>query len=149
MDIKTPLPRRQLARAAIGTALGLATLAELFAATPRSATPKGGVSFIVYLPTRPEQRERMRKMMFDVFKAMTAEPDFVHAWIHEDLNDPDMIVNYETWDCSREYFLEHHLKRPYRQAFEAAVPELLSSERRIVFLKTVRAYPVRAFPERG
>lgn len=63
--------------------------------------PSETVSFIVYLPTRPEARERMRKMLFEVVGTMAKEPDFINTWVHEDLNDPDMIVNYETWACSR------------------------------------------------
>jgi quinol monooxygenase YgiN len=97
----------------------------------------------VYLPTKPEAREQMRKMLFDVLDNMAGEPDFINTWAHEDLNDPNTIVNYETWACSREYFIEHHLSKPYRQAYEAALPNLLSGERRIVFLKGIRAYPNR------
>jgi quinol monooxygenase YgiN len=99
------------------------------------------VSFVVYLPTRPEARERMRAMMFAVLDEMAKEPDFVRTWAHEDMDDPDLIVNYETWACSREYFIAHHLKKPYRAAYEAALPVLLSGERRIMFLTTIRAYP--------
>ena len=99
------------------------------------------VSFIVHLPTRPEAREEMRAMLFEVLDAMATEVDFVSTWAHEDLSDPDTIVLYETWACSREHFLAHHLAKPYRQAYEAVLPRLLSGERRIEFLKEIRAYP--------
>ncbi|WP_394778120.1 putative quinol monooxygenase [Undibacterium sp.] len=102
------------------------------------------ISFIVHLPAKPEVRERMRKMTFDVLDAMSAEPDFINTWVHEDLNDPDTLVIYENWACSRDYFLQHHLSKPYRQAFEAALPDMLSHERRIEFLKGIRSYPGRA-----
>ncbi len=145
MILPKTLSRRRLARAAIGAALAMPTLDDLLAATS-SASPRNGVSIIVYLPTRPEQRERTRQMLFDAYRAMTVEQDFVHAWIHEDLSDPNMIVNYESWECSYDDFVERQLKRPYRQPMETALPELLSAERRIVLLKTVSAYPVRRFP---
>jgi quinol monooxygenase YgiN len=109
--------------------------------TSTHSQPAETVSFIVYLPTRPEAREKMRKVLFDVVETMAKEPDFINTWVHEDLNDPNMIVNYETWACSREHFIEHHLKKPYRQAYEKALPELLSGERRLVFLKGIGAYP--------
>jgi quinol monooxygenase YgiN len=101
------------------------------------------VSFIVRLPTRPEKRDQMRAMLTQVAETMAREPDFVNTWIHEDLNDPDTLVLYETWACSRETFLSTHLARPYRQAYEAALPELLKAPRSIVFLKRLRAFPTR------
>ena len=99
------------------------------------------VSFIVHLPAKPEVRGQMRKMLFEVLDAMAKEPDFINTWVHEDLNDPDTLVLYENWACSREYFIEHHLNKPYRQAYEAALPDLLSRERRIEFLRGIRSYP--------
>jgi quinol monooxygenase YgiN len=99
------------------------------------------VSFIVRLPTKPEQRDRMRELLFDVLDNMAREPDFINTWVHEDLNDPDTLVLYETWACSREHFIAHHLAKPYRAQYEAALPDLLSAERSIDFLKMVRAYP--------
>lgn len=105
--------------------------------TPTGTTPSETVSFIVYLPTRPQARERMREMLFDVVRTMAREPDFINTWVHEDLDDPDTIVNYETWACSREHFIAHHLNKPYRLAYEKALPEMLSGERRIVFLKGI------------
>lgn len=131
--------REALLRLAAGAAgsLGLAGGSQAGAAR----VPDESVSFVVYLPTRPEARQKMREMMFAVLDAMSKEPDFVHTWAHEDMNDADMLINYETWACSREVFIEKHLKKPYRQAYEAALPGLLSGERRIVFLKNLRAYP--------
>ena len=101
------------------------------------------VSFIVKLPTRPEKREQMRAMLFGIADSMASEPDFINTWIHEDLNDPDTLVLYESWACSREYFIEHHLAAPYRTSYEAALPHLLSAPRTIDFLKSIRAYPTR------
>ncbi len=101
------------------------------------------VSFLVHLPTKPEQRERMRRMLTDVLDTMAREPDFISTWVHEDMNAPDTLVLYETWACSREHFIAHHLAKPYRQEYEKALPELLSGERRIEFLTGLKAYPVR------
>lgn len=123
------------------------TLAAAFAAAslaqPSRAEAIGQLSFVVYLPVKPSARERLRSMMFEVLDAMSHESDFVSTWVHEDLDDPHTIVNYETWSCSREDFVRRHLAKPYRQALEAALPDLLSGERRIVFLRPLRAYPQR------
>ena len=105
------------------------------------------VSFIVKLPTRPEKREQMRAMLFSITDSMAREPDFINAWVHEDLADPDTLVVYESWACSRDTFMAHHLAAPYRSAYEAALPELLSAPRTIDFLKIIRAYPTRLTAE--
>lgn len=99
------------------------------------------VSFIVKLPTRPDKREQMRAMLFEVADTMAQEPDFINTWVHEDLNHPDTLVLYESWACSREYFMAHHLAAPYRIAYEAALQDLLSAPRTIDFLNCIRAYP--------
>lgn len=97
------------------------------------------ISFIVRLPTRPEKRDEMRSKLFAVLDRMAQEPDFINTWVHEDIDQPDTLVLYETWACSQEYFVSHHLKQAYRQEYEAALPQLLSKERSIEFLKPIRA----------
>jgi len=54
--------------------------------------------------------------------------------IHEDLDDADTIVVYETWIGSREYLLDTRLGKPCRKEYEAALPQMLKSERRILCL---------------
>jgi quinol monooxygenase YgiN len=88
---------------------------------------------LVSLPVKPEARETFRKMLSEIGEHIAKEPSFVSALIHEDMDDPDTIVLYETWSGSREQLLEQ-LTRPYRRAYEAALPAMLKSERRIVFL---------------
>jgi len=93
------------------------------------------VSFIVRLPTRPEQREAMRSALYGVLEQMAQEPDFINTFVHEDLDAPDTLVLYETWACTKEYFIAHHLGKPYRQQYEASLEQYLSKARTIEFLK--------------
>lgn len=95
------------------------------------------ISFIVRLPTRPEKHQEMRSALFQVLDSMSNEPDFINTWVHEDANAPNTFVLYETWACSSEYFIRHHLSKPYRQAYEAALPGLLSAPRSIDFLNPI------------
>ena len=90
---------------------------------------------LVFLPVKPEARERFRKMLFEIAEHIAKEPDFVNASVHEDMDDPDTLVVHETWIGSREHLLKTHLSKPYRQEYEAALPQMLKAERRIVFLK--------------
>jgi quinol monooxygenase YgiN len=98
------------------------------------------ISFIVHLPGKPEHREELESKLLDVLERMTEEPDFVNTSLHRSKAEPDTLVVYETWACSPEYFRSHHLGLPYRQAYEAALPKLLSRERTIEFLEPLRTY---------
>lgn len=129
-------------RVAIGGTLA-AVFAQAGPTQALQATSNDQLSFVVYLPVKPSARDRMRRMMFEIIDTMSHESDFISTWVHEDLDDPDTIVNYETWACSRDDFLRRHLVKSYRQAFEAALPDLLSGDRRIVFLRPLLAYPRR------
>lgn len=97
-------------------------------------------AFIVHLPGKPERREELETRLLEVLDAMSQEPDFISTYLHRSAEEPDTLVLYETWACSREYFLSHHLNRPYRKAYEAVLPELLTRWRTLEFLDTQRIY---------
>lgn len=101
------------------------------------------VAFVVRLTAKPETSARLRTMLADVVETMSREPDFINTWVHEDLSDPHTVILYETWACSREFFVEHHLQKPYRLAYEAVLPDLLAKERSIDFMHIIAAYPGR------
>jgi quinol monooxygenase YgiN len=87
------------------------------------------VAIVVRLPARPETSARMCELLLRVVETMALEPDFINTWIHEDINNPNTVILYETWACGREYFLEHHLKKEYRREYEAELPTLLAAQR--------------------
>lgn len=97
-------------------------------------------AFIVHLPGKPEHREQLEASLLEVLEAMSKEPDFINTYLHRSADDPDTLVLYETWACSREYFVTHHLSRPYRRAYEAALPVLLKRERTLEFLEPMRTF---------
>jgi quinol monooxygenase YgiN len=101
------------------------------------------VAFIVYLTAKEGSLAEMKERLFDVVHQMSAEPDFVNTWVHELQGDPNTIVLYETWNCSKEHFIAHHLSKPYRQAYEKVLPQLLAKDRRLEFLEVIKSYPVR------
>ncbi|EHP37876.1 hypothetical protein OR16_40269 [Cupriavidus basilensis OR16] len=98
------------------------------------------IAFIVHLPGKPEHRDELESSLLDVLEQMAKEPDFVNTYLHRSVEDPDTLVLYETWACSPAYFQAHHLNRPYRQAYEQALPRLLKRERTLEFLKPLRAF---------
>lgn len=88
---------------------------------------------LVFLPVKPEAREQFRAKLMEMGEYIAKEEQFVSAAIHEDRDDPDTLVLYETWNGSPEDLAEQ-LKRPYRQEYEASLGGLLKAERRIMFL---------------
>jgi quinol monooxygenase YgiN len=98
------------------------------------------ISFIVHLPGKPEAREELYSSLIKVLDEMSNEPDFVNTYLHRSADDPDTLVLYETWACSAQYFMEHHLKKPYRVDYEGKLKGLLKSERKFEWLDLVRGY---------
>jgi quinol monooxygenase YgiN len=98
------------------------------------------ISFIVHLPGKPEAREELYSSLVKVLDEMSNEPDFVNTYLHRSTGDPDTLVLYETWACSAEYFVEHHLKKSYRVDYEGKLKTLLKAERRFEWLEPVRGY---------
>lgn len=98
------------------------------------------IAFVVHLPGKHEHRDELESSLLQVLEQMAKEPDFVNTYLHRSVEDPDTLVLYETWACSPAYFQTHHLSRPYRQAYEQALPRLLKRERTLEFLKPLRAF---------
>ena len=109
------------------------------------------VSFVVSLPMKPEHKARGRAMLMDVVTAMSEEPDFINTWVHEKQDDPDVVVLYETWACSKDEFIANHLSKHYRLSYEASLADILSDDRKIEFLNPLAAFPgasTRELPRR-
>ncbi|MBN3766115.1 antibiotic biosynthesis monooxygenase [Burkholderia sp. Ac-20365] len=102
------------------------------------------ISFVVRLPGKPEARDELYSSLVKVLDAMSHEPDFVNTWLNRSTEDPDTLVLYETWACSAEYFVNHHLKKDYRLDYEDKLADMLKSERRIEWLEPIRAYERKA-----
>ena len=97
-------------------------------------------SFVVRLPGKPEHRETLQSSLHHVLETMAGEPDFINTFLHRSSDDPDTLVVYETWACSAEDFRTRHLSKPYRQAYEAALPTLLKAPRTIEWLDPLKEY---------
>jgi quinol monooxygenase YgiN len=98
------------------------------------------ISFIVHLPGKSGHFDELERGVLGVVEAMSHEQDFVNTYLCRSLEDSNTLVLFETWACSRDYFFEHHLKAPYRMAYEEALPALLRKERTLEFLEPRHAY---------
>ncbi|KGD99928.1 putative quinol monooxygenase [Rhizobium sp. YS-1r] len=96
------------------------------------------VTYVIRFDIRPDQRERFMMLLTEVLDAMRHEPMFHQAVLHADPDDENRMMLYETWE-DHEDVLEVQLKRPYRNAWHAALPELLAGPRDISIWRPVRS----------
>ena len=97
-------------------------------------------TLLVDITLKPGRADEFMALLNDVFEAMKVEETFVSASALRGAEDPNTILLYENW-IDRENFMSVQLKRPYRDRYEARLPELLRSPPQIVLL---RADSVRA-----
>lgn len=88
------------------------------------------VTYLIKFDIRPEQRERFMALLGSVLDAMRHEPMFHEAVLHADPENENRMMLYETWEDHRDV-LEVQVKRPYRNEWQAALPELLANPRDI------------------
>jgi quinol monooxygenase YgiN len=72
-----------------------------------------------------------------VLDAMRHEASFINAALHRDPEDPTHSMLYETCAARRD-LVEVQMKRPYRAAYEARLPELLREPRRATIWQPLR-----------
>jgi quinol monooxygenase YgiN len=95
------------------------------------------VTYVIRFNVRPEQRDRFMSLLTGVLDAMREEPRFHEAILHRDPQSEDAFMLYETWE-SHEDVLNVQLKRPYREAWHAALPELLREPRDVSVWEKIR-----------
>ena len=95
------------------------------------------VTYVIRFHIHPGQRERFMTLLNDVLDAMRHEPMFHQAVLHADPDDENRMMLYETWEDHQDV-LDVQVQRPYREAWHAALPELLASPRDISIWHPVR-----------
>ena len=93
---------------------------------------------IVSLHVKPGHEEEFLRLLAPVLDAMRHEASFINAALHLDPEDPTRFMLYETW-ADRDDLIDVQMKRPYRSAYEARLPEILREPRRIELWRPLRA----------
>lgn len=96
------------------------------------------VAFTVTIQVKPGQQEEFLALLTPVLDAMRHEPSFINAVLHRDENDPTRFMLYETW-ADLEDVKTVQLQRDYRQAYHAALDDLLARPREIAIWQPERA----------
>ena len=86
---------------------------------------------------KPGHEEEFLRLLAPVLDAMRHEATFVNAALHRDPEDPTRFMLYETW-ADRDDLLEVQMKRAYRSAYEARLPEILREPRRAEVWRRLR-----------
>ena len=71
------------------------------------------VVLYIRFKTKVGKKEEFRRHLYAVIEKMKAEPAFINAIIHDDLNHPDDVVIYETWRGTRASWLKNEFTRPF------------------------------------
>ena len=100
-----------------------------------------GFAGIVTIKLKPGKVQQFIDLATEVGDAMSKEPEFKHAWIHTQAEDPTTIVVYEAWACTYEHFMEELRNKPYRARFEAELGDMSVGERRIEILNYAVSWP--------
>ena len=95
------------------------------------------MSVAVTLHVEPGQEAEFLRLLAPVLDAMRHEPTFINAALHRDPADPTRFMLYETW-TDRTDPVEVQMKRPYRSAYEARLPDLLREPRRAEIWQPLR-----------
>ena len=97
-----------------------------------------GLVVVVALHVKPGCEAEFLALLAPVLDAMRHEATFINAALHQDPDDPTRFMLYETW-ASRADLVEVQMKRAYRAAYEARLPELLREPRRAEVWRPLRA----------
>ena len=96
------------------------------------------VTYLITFTVVPSERQRFLDLLNGVLDAMREEPMFVNATLHADPENANRFILHETW-TDHEDVLAVQLKRPYREAWHEALPELLEGPRESGVWRALRA----------
>lgn len=96
------------------------------------------ITYVITFDIVPAQRRRFLTLLEGVLDAMRSEPMVHHAILHRDPQSEDRFMLYETWEDHGDV-LNVQLRRPYRQGWHEALPQLLAKERSIAIWEPLRA----------
>lgn len=100
------------------------------------------VTYVIKFKVVPERREEFLERLQYVLDTMKHEPMYHAAVLHRDPESENTFLLTETWE-SHEDVLNVQLHRPYRQAWHAALPQLLEAEREIGIWEPIKAEPIK------
>lgn len=96
------------------------------------------VTYIIRFDVKPDRIERFHSLLNGVLDAMRHESMFHEAVLHAHPEQANVFLLYETWE-DHDDVLNVQVKRPYREAWHAALDDILAAPREISMWRPVRA----------
>lgn len=96
------------------------------------------VTYLIQFDVIPQQRALFLSLLTGVLDAMRSEAMFCEAILHQDPQDENHFMLYETWQ-DHDDVLQVQLGRPYRQEFHDALPTVLRQPRQVSIWLPLRA----------
>ena len=96
------------------------------------------LAVVVTLKVRAGMEDEFLALLTPVLNAMRHETTFVSAALHRSPDDPASFMLYEVW-ADRDDLVNVQMKRDYRAAYEARLPDFLREPRRAEIWDRLRA----------
>lgn len=98
------------------------------------------IVLLVRIALKPGRKSDFLEKLHSVVGVMEKEPSFVDSVVHENVENPDEVVVYETWTGTRESWLAEEYPRPYRRPYEDSLGDLVV-DRSVSWLKPIASSP--------
>ncbi|SDW10670.1 putative quinol monooxygenase [Paenibacillus sp. CF384] len=83
------------------------------------------VQLNIRFTAKPGKKDEFRKELSSLIEEMSSEKSFISAIVSDDLDQPDVLVIYETWQGTRESWLAEEFTKPYRKNYEGTLGNLI------------------------
>ncbi|WP_366248783.1 antibiotic biosynthesis monooxygenase [Terribacillus aidingensis] len=83
------------------------------------------VQLNIRFKTKPGKKEEFRKELSSLIEEMSSEKAFISAIVSDDLDQPDDLIIYETWQGTRDSWLAEEFVKPYRKNYEGRLGDLI------------------------
>lgn len=97
------------------------------------------VQLNIRFKAKPGKKEEFRKELFSLIEEMSSEKAFISAIVSDDLDQPDDLIIYETWQGTRDSWLAEEFIKPYRKDYEVRLDDLIV-ERSVSWLQPNREW---------
>lgn len=110
---------------------------DAFPTTSVVKEPFVAITYVITFNVAAPKRGDFLSLLNGLLDAMRHEAMFHEAVLHQDPENTNRFMLYETWE-DHDDVLKVQLQRPYRKTWHEALPELLVGEREIAIWRPVR-----------
>ncbi|WP_145946259.1 antibiotic biosynthesis monooxygenase family protein [Paenibacillus sp. Y412MC10] len=83
------------------------------------------VQLNIRFKVKPGKKEEFRRELYSLIEEMSSEKAFISAIVSDDLDQPDDLIIYETWQGTRDSWLAEEFVKPYRKNYERTLGDFI------------------------